>query len=340
MLNQSRKILSVIVAIAALTAACGVSREAAEAVEVGGDGSIGGDETSVPDSITIPEVEPPDLSAIPQVAATITFADGSTSEVPGEELRQILGQLIDSPEASTLLFGQAVTADFQRDTLSSLIQLRVLDNTISEVGGSVPDDAVEIEEALIAEQLLNAMGTQPDPIAAAATVNAGAKNYLDLIVAQRVRQAAITAAFFTDEEVTNPCSRHILVDTVEEADAIVARLADGEDFAELAMELSTGPSGPDGGDLGCSDPNGFVEPFANAILEGELNEILGPVETEFGFHVIEVYAEETAPANPDAAESEGFQEFSSILASTTVEVDESLGVWDPASGRVLASAAE
>lgn len=326
------------VAVAALTAACGVSREAAEAVDVI---ATAGEGTSVPpESITIPETEPFDLSALPQVAATITFADGSTSEVSGEELREILSQLIDNPEASTLLFGQPITADFQLDTLSSLIQLRILDKTISEVGGSVPDDAAEIEEGVIADQLLNAMGTQADPASAAATVTAGAKAYLDLIVAQRVRQAAITASFFTDEEVTYPCSRHIIVETVEEADAIVARLADGEDFAELAMELSTGPTGPDGGDLGCADPSGFVEPFANAILEGELNEILGPVETQFGFHVIEVYGEESGPASPDAAQSEGFAEFSSILASTTVEVDESLGVWDPTAGRVLAAASE
>ncbi len=332
MLIQSRKIIAVIVAVATLTAACGVSREAAEAVDVSATASEG---SSVPpESITIPETEPLDLSALPQVAATISFADGSTSEVSGEELRAILSQLIDNPEASTLLFGQPITADFQLDTLSSLIQLRVLDKTISEVGGSVPDDAVEIEEGVIADQLLNAMGTQADPVAAAATVNAGAGGYLDLIISQRVRQAAITAAFST------PCSRHILVETVEEAEAIVARLADGEDFADLAMELSTGPTGPDGGDLGCADPSGFVEPFANAIREGGLNEILGPVETQFGFHVIEVYARETAEANPEAAQSAGFAEFSSILASTTVEVDESLGVWDPTQGRVLAAASE
>lgn len=339
MLLQSRKIVSVIVAIASLTAACGVSREAAETVEI--TETTNGTDTSAPsESVTIPRVAPLDLSAIPEIAAAITFADGSTSDVSGEELRDILSELDDNPEASTLLFGQPVTADFLLDTLSSLIQLRILDQTISEVGGSVPGDAVQIEEGVIAEQLLSAMAAEIDPAAAAATVTAGASGYLELIVAQRVRQAAITAAFVSDEEVTVPCSRHILVETVGEADAIVVRLAAGEDFAELAMELSTGPTGPTGGDLGCADPSGFVEPFADAISEGELNEILGPVETQFGFHVIEVYATETAPANPEAAETEGFAEFSSILATTTVEVDESLGVWDPTAGRVLAATSE
>jgi parvulin-like peptidyl-prolyl isomerase len=85
------------------------------------------------------------------------------------------------------------------------------------------------------------------------------------------------------------CAAHILVETEEEAAAIQARLDDGEDFAALATELSTDPgSGPNGGDLGCSTPVGYVDEFAEATMTSVLGEIAGPVQTQFGFHLIRV----------------------------------------------------
>ena len=66
---------------------------------------------------------------------------------------------------------------------------------------------------------------------------------------------------------------------------MTGRLA-GEDFGELATELSTGPSGPNGGDLGCNNPGSYVPAFAAATLEADIGTAFGPVETQFGFHVI------------------------------------------------------
>ena len=84
------------------------------------------------------------------------------------------------------------------------------------------------------------------------------------------------------------CSSHILVDTVEEADVVVQRLADGEDFATLAAEVSTGPSGPNGGDLGCVDTATFVPEFIAGARTVAPSGITGPVQSQFGFHVINV----------------------------------------------------
>jgi peptidyl-prolyl cis-trans isomerase C len=82
------------------------------------------------------------------------------------------------------------------------------------------------------------------------------------------------------------CARHILLDTAEEADEVLAELEAGADFAELAAERSTGPSGPQGGDLGCFGRGQMVGPFEEAVFAAEVGSPAGPVETQFGQHVI------------------------------------------------------
>lgn len=83
--------------------------------------------------------------------------------------------------------------------------------------------------------------------------------------------------------------RHILVDTEEEANEIVAALRDGESFALLAQARSTDTgSGQRGGELGWQPIDFYVAPFANAIREAEIGVLQDPVESEFGFHIIQV----------------------------------------------------
>ena len=82
------------------------------------------------------------------------------------------------------------------------------------------------------------------------------------------------------------CASHILLETVEDAEAVLTELEEGADFAEVAQERSTGPSAPQGGDLGCFGEGQMVAPFEEAALEAEIGEPVGPVETEFGQHVI------------------------------------------------------
>ncbi len=81
---------------------------------------------------------------------------------------------------------------------------------------------------------------------------------------------------------------HILVETEDEAKAIVTDLEGGADFAELAKEKSTGPSGPRGGDLGWFSKGMMVEPFFQAVEAMKVDEISAPVQTEFGWHVIKL----------------------------------------------------
>ncbi len=101
-----------------------------------------------------------------------------------------------------------------------------------------------------------------------------------------------------DLQETEYRASHILVETKEEAAALVADLEGGADFAELARKKSTGPSGPSGGDLGWFGAGDMVEPFFEAVVELEQGEVSPPVQTTFGWHVIRL-AETRSRARPE-----------------------------------------
>lgn len=79
---------------------------------------------------------------------------------------------------------------------------------------------------------------------------------------------------------------HILVETQEDALEIKSELDTGADFSIMAKERSTGPSGPNGGDLGWFTKGRMVPEFEQAVLELRAGEISDPVETQFGWHLI------------------------------------------------------
>ncbi len=82
---------------------------------------------------------------------------------------------------------------------------------------------------------------------------------------------------------------HILVDSEAEAKAIIESLGEGADFAELAKEKSTGPTGENGGNLGWFQSASMVPEFSAALAEMKAGETSSaPVQTQFGWHVIRV----------------------------------------------------
>jgi parvulin-like peptidyl-prolyl isomerase len=93
------------------------------------------------------------------------------------------------------------------------------------------------------------------------------------------------------------CARHILVETVEEAQEIAGELEAGGDFATLATERSIDPGGQ-GGDLGCFGRGRMVPPFEEAAFAAEVGVPAGPVESQFGQHLILVYERTEAGAVP------------------------------------------
>ncbi|WP_299501580.1 peptidylprolyl isomerase [uncultured Roseobacter sp.] len=81
---------------------------------------------------------------------------------------------------------------------------------------------------------------------------------------------------------------HILVETEEEAQAIKEEIDGGADFGATAREKSTGPSGPNGGDLGWFGAGMMVPSFEAATIALAVGEVSSPVQTQFGWHVIKL----------------------------------------------------
>jgi len=124
-------------------------------------------------------------------------------------------------------------------------------------------------------------------------------------VTDEALQVAYEAQFASAEPETEYNASHILVETEEEATAIIAELEGGADFAALAEERSTGPSGPNGGMLGWFGAGAMVAPFEEAVVALEPGSISAPVETQFGWHVIRLNETRLAEAPPlDAVRDE------------------------------------
>jgi len=152
-----------------------------------------------------------------------------------------------------------------------------------------------------------------------------------------VAPETVDLLFADPATMTTVCAKHILVATQEEAEAVVERLEGGEDFATVAGEVST-DTNTEGGDLGCAVAAGYVEGFAQAAMEAPLGEVFGPVETEFGFHVL-VVSERTAPTREEylaapeeflASEEIGnlwTEWFNDVLQAVDARVADKYGSW-------------
>ena len=123
----------------------------------------------------------------------------------------------------------------------------------------------------------------------------------------------------TDEQVW---ARHILVETEEEANSIYERLQNGEDFAELAKELSSDTgSGANGGDLGWFGRGAMVAPFEEAAFSLEIGEIGQPVKSDFGYHIIQVLGHQENPLNATQFEQKKETEFTDWLTAFREDAD-------------------
>lgn len=83
-------------------------------------------------------------------------------------------------------------------------------------------------------------------------------------------------------------ARHILVATEQECNDLKTQIEGGLDFADAAKKNSKCPSGAQGGDLGSFGPGMMVPEFDKVVFSGDLNTVLGPVKTQFGYHLLEV----------------------------------------------------
>lgn len=289
---------------------------------------------------------------VPIVAlAVLVAACGSSNQVATVE-----GEAITFDEVAALIPSEGDTVDtavFAR-SLMLVISERVLRAEAERQFGLV---FTEVDIAAKVDELVLLSGQTEEDILTnynlteASLRSIGAQQLLaDRVIAELVAGAPAPS----EEElmaryeamlpsVTQVCSSHILLESPEEAQATLARAEAGEDFASLAIELSTGPSGPGGGDLGCTSPTSYVPEFAAAVQEAELGVPYGPVETQFGWHVILV-SDRLVPGFEDVREqlvaemrTAGSEDLwiawlTDSLAAADVEVEAEYGTWttDPA----------
>jgi peptidyl-prolyl cis-trans isomerase C len=190
-------------------------------------------------------------------------------------------------------------------TLGQMIALR---ETLPEQYQSLPDDVLfkGIMDQLVQQEVLRQSVTDLSPRDTASIEN-DQRGYVSGVAIQAIVQSAVTdealqaaydARFKDAVPATEYNAAHILVATQEEADKLKADLAAGADFAELAKTSSTDTgSGANGGDLGWFGPGMMVKPFEDAVIAAKVGEVAGPVQSDFGWHLILV-KETRAAANP------------------------------------------
>jgi peptidyl-prolyl cis-trans isomerase C len=177
--------------------------------------------------------------------------------------------------------------------------------------GGDPQTAMEefiSQELLVQEAIKAKLDQEPD---VALTLEIQRRNTLasaalrDYVAKHPPTEEALKAdyeAAIAEMSGTEYKARHILLENQDDAVAVIASLDDGASFEELAKEKSTGPSGPDGGDLGWFTPDRMVKPFSDAAVALEPGKYSAePVQTQFGWHVI--LLEETREAEPPTFES-------------------------------------
>lgn len=197
------------------------------------------------------------------------------------------------------------TVNGTRITLGQMIALR---ETLPEQYQSLPDDVLfkGIMDQLVQQEVLRQSVTDLSPRDTASIEN-DQRGYISGVAIQTVIRTAVTdealqsaydARFKDVVPTTEYNASHILVSTQEEAEKLKADLAAGADFAELAKANSTDTgSGANGGDLGWFGPGMMVKPFEDAVMAATVGEVVGPVQTDFGWHLVLV-RETRQAANP------------------------------------------
>lgn len=295
------------------------------------------------------------IAALASVAFILAACGGGANEVAatvnGTEIT--VGEVEANIEPDDGVIDKADFAQF----LGIEIQWSILSQAIEErFGFEFTDEEIRAEADAIFEELNTNDQTKEEFLAERGITD----EFLLTIGEQRLYDRAIRGQLEdevpapTEEELqsaleearsglTEVCVSHILVATAEEATDVLDRLQGGEDFADVAAEVSTDQqSGQQGGVLPCGPPSGYVAPFAEATLIAPIGEVYPEVvETEFGHHVVLV-TDRTEPAEADLPTEEEIAEslaaqavvteleawFLEAIQGAEVEVVERYGTWE------------
>ncbi|MEE9297909.1 MAG: peptidylprolyl isomerase [Acidimicrobiia bacterium] len=288
------------------------------------------------------------LRKLPALVVVFALVVGACSSAGTAEVGSVGGLTITEADLGTLFESETLPIDESlREAIFSLLAREVLVQGLEQdFGLALDEDAVEILYAEFIAQM-EAAGVTPADFLGVRDASGGMVRFnaeigviRRQVIEARLAQSDIIELFFSDPVAyTTVCARHILVETVEEASDVRARLEAGEDFAAVATEVSLDTATP-GGELGCAIANRYVPEFAETTVTAALGELTGPVETDFGFHLI-VVEERTAPteeefrSDPGAYVTEDEANgvwgdwFNDTLRAADVTLDEKYGFWTP-----------
>lgn len=199
--------------------------------------------------------------------------------VDGKEI--LLGEMIISRAQLPQQYLQLPDDVLWEGVLDQLIQQQLLANALENVPARVELAMNNDRRGLLAAELIDSLSAE--------------------LITEKAIQAAYDAQFADVEPVLEYSAAHILLASEEEAAAVKLRADSGEDFAELARQLSTGPSGPSGGDLGWFSEGMMVQEFQTAVEALEVGQVSDPVQTQFGWHIIKLNETRNRP-NPTLEE--------------------------------------
>ena len=203
--------------------------------------------------------------ALPAAAQDTPSADTVVATVNGTEIT--LGHMI--------LVRSGLPEQYQQ-LPADVLWTGILDQLVNQTLLSTADGATETTRVRLAME--NERRALLAGEAAQAAANAA--------VSDEALQALYESRYAAADMALEYNASHILVESEEEAQAIVEEINGGADFAVVAREKSTGPSGPNGGSLGWFGPGMMVQPFQDAVEALEVGAVSAPVKTQFGWHVI------------------------------------------------------
>lgn len=196
-------------------------------------------------------------------AAQDATADTVVATVGDTEIT--LGEVIIARTALPPEYAQFPAEVLFSGLIDQLVQQQLLADTLQEPSARTEYTLVNERRSLEAAEVITALAQSA--------------------VAEEDIVAAYEARFAGAVDVTEYRASHLLVETQEDAAAAKARIDEGQAFADVARDVSTGPTGPNGGDLGWFGAGAMVAEFENQITSLEVGGVSDPFETQFGWHV-------------------------------------------------------